>query len=327
MNTPAAIEDDAPAALYRRGEAWLAEMPRLPLPGGGATLARWRGLARLGAADTCLAKLLEAHYDAQAILAELGGGDVAPGQTWAVWAAEPPSAQVTYTPISADAGVLHGTKAWCSGAGWVTHALVTVRDGARRRLVRLDLRQPGVGAPAKRWAAVGMGRLVSGPLTFDGAHARAVGEPGAYLARPGFWHGGAGVAACWFGTASAIADTLRTAPRLDEAPHALAHLGRIDVQLSAAAALLRETAARIDRWPRQAHRREVMRLRAWVERVAIDVIDRVGRALGPGPLCQDRAHALRCADLPVFVRQSHAERDLEAIGRDLREPEQSPWAL
>ncbi len=326
MSASEATEPGA-AELYRRGAAWLTAVPTLPLPGSGATLERWRRLAELGAEDVCLAKLLEAHYDAQAILAELGERDVRPGQRWAVWAAEPPSAQVVYTPVSADAGVLHGTKAWCSAADWVTHALVTVRDGEQRRLVSVELRQAGVGPAAREWAAVGMARIVSGPLSFSGARARAVGAPGAYLARPGFWHGGAGIAACWFGAAAAVADTLRAAAGLGDSAHALAHLGRIDAQLSAAAALLRETAALIDREPEQAHRHEVVRLRSFVERAAADVVDRVGRALGPGPLCQDRAHALRCSDLSVFVRQSHAEHDLEALGREVVEQGSAPWRL
>jgi len=328
MNASArTVEDELPTNLRQRSAAWLTLAPTLPLPGSGATLERWRELARLGMEDVCLAKLLEAHYDAQAILSELDGPSMAPGQLWAVWAAEPPSAQLTYCPTSTDAGVLHGSKAWCSGAGWVTHALVTVREGAKRRLVRVELAQAGVGPPAETWAAVGMARIVSGPLSFSGAQAFPVGEPGAYLSRPGFWHGGAGIAACWFGATVAIARRLHAAPSLANAPHALAHLGAIDAQLSSAAALLRETAGLIDREPGQPHNREVMRLRCFVERVATDVVDRVGRALGPGPLCQDREHALQCSDLQVFVRQSHAERDLEALGRTLLEQRGAPWQL
>jgi hypothetical protein len=44
------------------------------------------------------------------------------------------------------------------------------------------------------------------------------------------------------------------------------------------------------------------------------VIDRVGRALGAGPLCLDGDHAARVADLTVYLRQSHAERDLQRLG-------------
>jgi hypothetical protein len=54
------------------------------------------------------------------------------------------------------------------------------------------------------------------------------------------------------------------------------------------------------------------------------VLDRVGRALGAGPLCQNAAHARRVADLTVYLRQSHAEGDLEQLGRLLVNEDQ-PW--
>jgi hypothetical protein len=38
------------------------------------------------------------------------------------------------------------------------------------------------------------------------------------------------------------------------------------------------------------------------------------RALGAGPLCRNARFARALADLPVFLRQSHAERDLAALG-------------
>ena len=53
----------------------------------------------------------------------------------------------------------------------------------------------------------------------------------------------------------------------------------------------------------------------------------VGRALGPGPMCKDAAMARRFADLPVFMRQSHAERDQEALGRRLAETMEHPRTL
>lgn len=33
------------------------------------------------------------------------------------------------------------------------------------------------------------------------------------------------------------------------------------------------------------------------------------------------------ADLPVFLRQSHAERDLAALGQMVRDAEMMPWTL
>ena len=57
------------------------------------------------------------------------------------------------------------------------------------------------------------------------------------------------------------------------------------------------------------------RTRAVVEHAVDEAITRSGRALGPGPLCQDGRHAQRVADLTIYVRQSHAERDLATLGR------------
>ena len=77
--------------LADRARHALLMQPALPQPGGGNTLQRWRALARLGAEDLCLAKVLEAHYDAAAILHDLGAPAPADGTLWAVWAAEGPA--------------------------------------------------------------------------------------------------------------------------------------------------------------------------------------------------------------------------------------------
>jgi hypothetical protein len=43
-------------------------------------------------------------------------------------------------------------------------------------------------------------------------------------------------------------------------------------------------------------------------------IGHVGHALGPAPLGFDEDHARRVADLELYVRQHHAERDLARLG-------------
>ena len=45
-------------------------------------------------------------------------------------------------------------------------------------------------------------------------------------------------------------------------------------------------------------------------------------------LIANRALALLLADLPVFIRQSHAERDLAALGQSMAQQEDClPWKL
>jgi alkylation response protein AidB-like acyl-CoA dehydrogenase len=301
----------------------------LPLPGGGHTMARWRALAAVAARDLALVKLFEGHTDALAILSELAGPRPAAGSRWGTWCAEPPDARVEMRRrVDGSGVVLHGTKAWCSGASVVTHALVSCWDEEGQAcLAAVAMGQPGVRVTSQGWHAVGMAGTASLDVSFDAADATPVGEPGGYVSRPGFWQGGAGIAACWYGGAQGIADMTRR--RLGAKPdaHRLAHLGAIDIALAGAAALLRETAAWIDAHPAADAHRQAARARLAVEEAATQVIAHAGRALGAAPLCRDARFARAMADLPVFLRQSHAERDLASLGTALSGDEESPWKL
>lgn len=308
----------------------------IPLPGKGQTLQRWRLLSGIAAAHGAVAiKRFEAHADALAILAEIAQAVPAAGTTWAVWAAEPPDAQVQMRvtgigardALCASAGLggraaeralpvrLQGRTAWCPGARDVSHALVTCEDehGAARLAV-VALRAASVRVTEEGWHAVGMGPTASGDVLFDDCEALCIGGPGIYIDRPGFWHGGAGIAACWYGAVLPLAHAVRESVRRRQDPHAAAHLAAIDGDLHAAAALLRETAGWIDAHPCQDAFVPAMRVRAVVEAAVQRVMQRAGNVLGAGPLCRDETLARLYADLPVFLRQSHAERDLAAIG-------------
>jgi hypothetical protein len=128
---------------------------RLPLPGSGRTLERWRALAAVAARDLGLVKLFEGHTDALAILAELGAPHVPPGSRWGVWAAEAPDARVVATPLANGQLRLTGTKAWCSGAHAVSHALVTAWIGDEPVLAAVALEQPSISITTHHWHAVG----------------------------------------------------------------------------------------------------------------------------------------------------------------------------
>ena len=56
------------------------------------------------------------------------------------------------------------------------------------------------------------------------------------------------------------------------------------------------------------------RARQIVADAAEEIQHRVGHALGPAPLTGDEDHARRVADLTVYLRQHHAERDLSRQG-------------
>jgi alkylation response protein AidB-like acyl-CoA dehydrogenase len=287
----------------------------LPLPGSGATLERFAGFADLAGEDLSLARLGEGHADAVAILAELGGPPPVPGNRWGVWAANPPGPNVT-AERRGGTWVLGGTKQYCSGARICTHALVTAaaRDGHRLFAVRVAELEPREGT----WPATGMAGSDTLDVGFPGVAAEPVGPPGGYTDRPGFSHGGVGVAACWYGGARAVARALLgAAVKRDPGPHALAHLGAVDLGLRTAWAALAAAAHEIDADPDDLQGDgpvRALRVRALTEAVATDVLARTGRALGAGPLGHDEAHSRAVADLTVYLRQHHAERDLARLG-------------
>ncbi|MEU0135724.1 acyl-CoA dehydrogenase [Streptomyces sp. NPDC006296] len=296
-----------------------------PLPGGGRTAARLAALQSVAEDDLCLARLVEGHVDALAVLAELDGPQPRPGQRWAVWAAEPPGTTLEATP-SGEGWTLSGVKPYCSGARSCTDALVTARTPEGRRLFAVSLDALTSEPVPGTWQAIGMAGSDSPDVRFERARGAAVGGVDSYVRRPGFQHGGIGVAACWYGGALAVARTLRSAAVQRPDPHTDAHLGAVDMQLHAAEAVLRHAAAEIDADPKDQQggaRARSLRVRAFAESVCAEVLARVGRATGAGPLCHDLRHARDVADLTVYVRQHHAERNLAELGRLLARPQDS----
>ena len=107
------------------------------------------------------------------------------------------------------------------------------------------------------------------------------------------------------------------------------HLGQIDERLAAARHALAHAAAcrrRLRRATdggrtlasddeRAAGRLLARRVRAVVARACEDVLQQRRRTRsGPAPLAQEEDHAKRVADLQVYVRQHHAERDDASLG-------------
>lgn len=308
-------EPDCPASALAL--AVRSGLLRLALPGTGSTWQRWQGLAELAAHDLSLARLGEGHADALAILAEAGHPEPPTDWLLGVWAAGPVGSVVAEPDDRA--WRLSGRRRWCSGASLLTHALVTGSLDGAHQLFLVDLHQPGVDPLAGSWPAVGMEGSDSLDVDFEQVSAEAVGGAGFYLGRPGFWHGAIGVAACWWGGAVGVSRTLWRATEAKPTPHRLAHLGAVDARLWSMASTLQTAAAMVDARPGEIAdiRCLALRVRHLVEQGATEVMDRTGRATGAGPLGHDAAHARRVADLTVYLRQIHAEADLEALGNAL----------
>ncbi|MDT7724529.1 MAG: hypothetical protein QOI21_1105 [Actinomycetota bacterium] len=290
-----------------------------PLPGGGRTASRWEALAELGRRDLALARLGEGHVDAVAILAEAGRTPAA-GALYGVWAARSGG-----TGAEFDGAQLSGTVRFCSGAHVLDRALVAAQspDG-EGHLIEVNLAGTRVHRSPDTWQAIGMDASDSGDVTFDQLPVSpdaVIGAPGWYVSRPGFAHGGIGVAAVWLGGCAAVLDSvlaeLGERGRQDE--HQLAHAGAMYTVLRSAEALLSQTAVDIDASPSLDAMRAAQLCRAAVEHAAGEILGRAPKVTGPGPMCRDRRFPQQLADLQVYVRQHHAERDLAALGAQVRD--------
>ena len=318
-----AAQDLAPALELARQVG--TELPR---PGGGETRALWEALATLGAADLTVARVVEPHLDALAILQEAGDTEIEPpsGAVLGVFAAEGGGGRLSADRGPQDRWTLTGPKPWCSLSDEVTHALLTAWVGEEGRgLFLVDLGDPGVRGQQDQgpWVARGLSRVRSTGLLLERVPATAVGRPGWYLERPGFAWGGIGVAAIWFGAAVAVGRRMRAASlRREPDQIALAHLGAVDVALARARAVLVDAAYVVDgpAGSPAAAQRLALRVRQVVADCVEEILMRAGHALGPGPLALEEEHARRVADLGLYVRQHHAERDAAALGRTLLDP-------
>jgi alkylation response protein AidB-like acyl-CoA dehydrogenase len=263
--------------------------------------------------DLSLARLAEAHADAMAILHEAGRKPF--DGLYGVWAAETAGSGLRLE-ADGDQRVVSGSKMFCSGAGIVDHALVTVQG----RLVDLNLRcaPHTLAIDETGWKAAAFAETSTATVHFlDAPVAAVVGENDWYLKRPGFWHGACGPAACWAGGALGLVDYALEHVR-DE-PHALAHVGAISADGWALHAYLDSAGCQIDRDPANgplAHTL-ALRVRHLVEAACSDVLQRTGRAFGPRPLAFDSKVSQRYQELELYIRQSHAERDLEALGKGM----------
>ena len=293
----------------------------VPLPGSGRTAVAWQLLTTLAAADLTVARVVEPHLDALAILDQAGlARCTAKGGTWGVFAAEGPGVALQASPGPDGTWALTGTKPWCSLADHLDSAIVTahVGDGLRRAFA-VDLRADGVTPePADTWVSRGLPGVTSCSVNFDAARGTPVGDTDWYLTRDGFAWGGIGVAACWFGGALGIARTLLAASqRRTPDQIALLHLGRVDAALHETRTLLASAADAVDsgRASGQDGALLAARVRATAFRCAELVLDAAAHGLGPAPLAFDEHHAARVADLHLYLRQHHAERDDAALGQ------------
>jgi alkylation response protein AidB-like acyl-CoA dehydrogenase len=288
----------------------------LPLPGAGDTARRHHALAQFGATDLSLARMAEAHTDALAILAE-GGRNPRPDVLYGVWASDAPPSRVTCERLENGDWRIDGTKPYCSGATLVGAALVTAHDAEGVQLFDIPIAGASIEPQPFTWASPAFADTATTAVAFDSvivADRFHIGGPGWYLDRPGFWHGAIGPAACWAGGALSLIDAASRLNRKDA--HSRAQVGALQATAWGLRAMLEHAGHEIDADPRdesRSARTRALKVRHLIERACTEVLDRFGRATGPQLLAYDRDVIAQHAALTLYIRQSHAERDLETI--------------
>jgi alkylation response protein AidB-like acyl-CoA dehydrogenase len=296
------------------------EAAHLPPPGGGATWARFEALSKWAAQDLSLGRLVEGHVDAMGILAEAGMRPAEVGATYGVWAARS-SRGGTTARLEADGWHLAGQKPFCSGSGLLQRALVTADTADGYRLFDIDVAQQVVSAQPNSWPAVGMADSHSETLDFGGPAIPlqgAVGGPGFYLERPGFWFGAIGVAACWYGGAVGLVEHLGCTLDPSSSDLVLADFGRALASIEAMRHVLVDASEEIDADPTDTQGRSQFRaavVRHAVHHGSLQVLEHVAAAGGARPLCHDRNQGQRAADLYVYLAQHHGAQDARELGR------------
>lgn len=292
------------------------------------------GLTALGRTDIPLARLAEGHIDALRILRQ-ARHDPVPGSLYGVWASRSRGGGLSAIR-ELDRFRLSGTVPFASGSGLLDRALVTA----------VVQPQPGTGSVATEgeqllldvevhdwlpdldsWRTTAMAASRSFTVAVrdrSAAEDSRVGPAGFYLGRPGFFPGGIGVAAVWVGAAARVADLVsRFACGSPKGPDQAArlHLGRLRLELSTAQALVTRAGGQLatgadaptSGWRVGDLQELATEVRAGVGSAVRRLLD-TGRTLaGPAGLAHDRELGAAIADLDLYVRQQHSDRDAEYL--------------
>jgi alkylation response protein AidB-like acyl-CoA dehydrogenase len=302
------------------GELRTCLLEKMPLPGRGKTPERHLRFMEFGRRNLSFARLAEAHFDAVAILVE-ANRPVKADAIYGVWASETPGKGLALSP-SPGGLLVNGEKMFCSGAALVDRALVTVTQ-PEHRLIDVDMRAAidTIVIDGSQWKTQAFRETKTATVTFRNTEISehdVVGDLGWYLERPGFWHGACGPAACWAGGAESLMDFALMQTRND--PHTVAHQGAMQSSIWAMRSFLQSAGEEIDRNPedRLSGRIRALTVRHLVEQACSDVLRRFARAYGPYPLAMNEESAQQYQELDLYLRQAHAERDLELLGELVR---------
>jgi alkylation response protein AidB-like acyl-CoA dehydrogenase len=302
-------------------------------------------LKELGRADLAVGRIYEGHVNALQLIQTFGApaqvarwaADARAGLLFGVWNTEAADG-VRLTPLADGRLRMDGAKTFASGAGHVPRPIVpgTLPDGGWQMCV-VPMERARTALDPTWWQPLGMGASVSYKVDFSGTVLEPddlLGAPGDYFRQPWFGGGAIRFAAAQLGGAQALLDAtvayLRALDRTAD-PHQRARVGECAIAMASGEQWLRAAAGHVDLSPNILRRDDAASVEtqlAWanmtrlaIERVCLDVMERVERSVGARGLLRPWPfeHVLR--DLTLYLRQPAPDAALDQVGRQLLEPE------
>lgn len=298
-------------------------LPALRDPGDAdALLALLRLLYATGREDLPLGRLFEGHVDALQIVSRYGDDAqraalerrVEADATFGVW-----NADLAGEPLRLEGTALSGGKSFASGAGILTHALVTVERDGGRQLALLDLARTPPAIDRGFWKVVGMQRSETHVVRWREAPidpGDLIGAPGDYAREPWFSGGALRFAAVQAGGIAALLDHTRrhlVAARRADDPHQAGRLAALFGLAEAAAGAVRNAAIG---WfaDEPARLALVAAARAAVYEAGGRALARAQEAVGVQALFAGHPLAATITDLSMYLRQPDPDGQRMRVG-------------
>lgn len=276
----------------------------------------------LGDASLAVARLYEAHLNALQLILRYGSpsqaaaaaADVAAGHLFALWVTDPPAGGAVLTPASG----LEGMKAFCSGAGVASRAVITAETqrGTQMLVVKAG---PAMQVQPSTIRLGGMRGSITGSVDFTGmavAPEAVLGTVGDYLREPlfsaGAWRGSAAALGALRSLLEIFRRELRQRKR-DGDPHQRARFGQLVIAHETARLWTQQAALRacLEDMPASAIIAYVNAARVAVEAACLDGMLLVQRGLGLAAFMGQHPAERICRDLAVYLRQPAPDEVLD----------------
>ncbi len=289
-------------------------------------------LQDVGRRDLSLGRLFEGHVNALLLIQKYGDADralddLARGYVFGVWNTDSPD------PVRARRNgkslEFSGAKAFGSGAGVIERPIVTAEiDGEGRTMCLLPMETLSPRIDWESWEPLGMERSCSFTVDFTGVVTSTdviVGGPGDYYRQPVFSGGAIRFAAVHFGGIERLADCffewLRASGRTGD-PFQRARAGEIAMAIESGRQWIAQAAAVADQCFHSSSEPDASRMvqfanmtRLAIERICLDVMERVTRGVGARGLLAPAPFAEILRDLTMYLRQPAPDQALAEVGR------------